>query len=181
MTRALPHSLAAALALAAAGCTADPPAACPGEKVAAFAFAGTRTSAADPLLAGLDPVPAVTDCGSPLAYPAAVSFSGTLSAGTGSTGALCRGSGPVLRGSRSGARWTVEESTDGAVLAACGSTCGATLRVVVAGDVTLDPGGVPTAFDGALLEVLTPSAGDCGGCALPCAGRYALTGTPEAG
>jgi hypothetical protein len=180
VTRVLPLSHAAALALAAAACTADPPPTCPGEKVAAFEFAGARTTAADPLLAGLDPVSGVTDCGTPLAYPAAVSFSGTLSAGTGSTGALCRVSGPILHGSRSGDRWTVEESTDGAVLAACGPTCGATLRVVVEGDVVLDPGGVPTAFEGALVEVLTPSAGDCGGCALPCAGRYALTGTPEA-
>jgi hypothetical protein len=142
--------------------------------VGVFRFQGALVADAP----GLDPEPSLTTCSFDPGFPTSVGFSGTLAGDVdGSAAALCR-DGPVMFGTHSGARWTVEISTDGAVLGSCGPTCGARSRTIVAGDVGPDPS-APTTFQGALVEQLTPSAGDCGGCVLPCAARYALTGTTQ--
>jgi hypothetical protein len=130
----------------------------------------------DPLPPTLDPNPDLTTCVAldPV-FPTTVDFVGTLAADPdGSAAALCR-DGPVFFGTREGSRWKVDIESDGAVLGSCGPTCVARSRTFVWGDVSFDPTG-PTSFDGALVEQLTRSAGDCGAC-LPCAARYTLTGT----
>jgi hypothetical protein len=176
---------AALLALAAllASCSSETTESCPAGVVATLAFSGELTAGAG-LSPGLDPDPAMTDCdAAKLGFPsvenrADLAFRGTLATdGTGASGALCRAGAPILFGTRAGPRWTVEEATDGAVLGACGPTCAARSRVVIAGDLAPDPTPV---FTGALVEQLTPAAGNCGGCVLPCAARYQLTGAEEA-
>jgi hypothetical protein len=172
----VPRALAAALALLLASCTEESEEACPGEVVSQLAFAGASVAAGQ-LGEGLDPEPALTDCSAAMAFPPTLAFGASLAVdGTGSAGALCRGDGAVLFGTRIGDRWVVEESSDGAVLGGCDPTCAARSRVVVAGD--LDPG--RTSFSGALVEQLTAAGGSCGACVLPCAARYALTGAAEA-
>jgi hypothetical protein len=173
-SRAAPLVLATLLA----SCTAEAETSCPGETVGVFAFTGTSPPLAASA-AELDPDPSLTTCAVALGFPATVAFDGTLAADpVGSAAALCR-SGPVFFGTHTGARWDVEAASDGAVLAACGSTCAGHSRTIVRGDVGPDPS-APTSFQGALVEQLTASGGDCSGCALPCAARYALTGTAEA-
>lgn len=171
----------AAVALAAfllAACDDQGAPECPGEPVASFHFVGTRVAAGDPSIA-LDPVPATADCDAALGYPDSVDFYGTLSAdAAGPAGALCRSPGPVLFGQRTGDRYLLEASAEGAVLGeACTGTCSAGLRLLVAGDV-LREGGAAVSFAGVLVEVMSALPGSaCGTCALPCAARYALTGT----
>jgi hypothetical protein len=170
-------ALLAAAALAVA-CSTETPQSCPGEAVAEFTFGGAATTAA--ALAELDPDPALTDCPAALGFPPVLrSFGGTLAAddasSASSAGALCRSRGPHLFGTRTGRRFRVETSSAGAVLAACGPTCATTLQIVISGDV-LPELAAPQEFRGALVERL--SAGDgCDACTLPCAARYALTGT----
>jgi hypothetical protein len=169
------------LLLAVASCDSPATPACPGEAVARFAFDGEEATSTTPLAAGLDPEPALTDCPPELEFPAAVRLVGTLSADpAGSAGALCRSTGAIMYGTRTGPRWEVETASDGAVLARCGLTCVARSRTVVAGDVLPDPG-APTSFQGALVEQLSVPRTDvdCHLCALPCAKRYVLTGAAE--
>lgn len=152
-----------------AACAPEPTASCPGEPVGIFAFT-----------AGLDPDPALTDCAAAMKFPPSLSFRGTLSADpTGPAAALCRSDGPVLFGTRSGTRWEIVNEADGAVLGGCSPTCAAHSRVVITGDVVPDAS-APTGFTGVLVEELTVTDGACGACVLPCAARYALTGTAEA-
>jgi hypothetical protein len=168
--------LAPALLLLAA-CTSQASQVCPGQPVGRFTFEATlATTTALP--AGLDPDPALTDCAAALGYPPSIGpFGATLSSeATGSAGALCPSSGPVLFGTCSGSRWVVAAGSDGAVLAGCGSTCMAREQTVITGDVLPDPS-TPAAFQGSLVEQLTPTDGDCSACALPCAARYTLAGT----
>jgi hypothetical protein len=188
-------ALAALLALAAA-CDAEKTQTCPGEPVAALTFGGTRVSAGDPALAGLDPVPALADCvpaavGDPCLAPETPTcetlpaFAATLSDAGAEAAALCRTTGIVLLGRWTGARVVVEAGNEGAVLGACSTTCTASLRLVVAGDVAGVPPD-PLTFHGALVEVLTRTGGDCDAC-LPvvpgdpavraCAARYLIDGT----
>jgi hypothetical protein len=181
---------AAAFALAAsalAACSGSPGQQCPGEPVAHFTFTGARIYLGDAALAGLDPVPAIPDCSTavgPPPYPDTLpGFDATLAADASTqAAALCRPRGIVLFGQRSGTRYSVEGSTDGAVLASCSPTCSAELRLIVAGDVAVAPDGTPTGFQGILIEVMSLVAGDCGTCLPPpanaCAARYTLTGTP---
>lgn len=170
MTRAVP---ALPLLLLLAACNAAPSGACPGDAVAAFDFTGTQARAGD-LGAGLDPVPAVSDCPQAVGFPAAIGFSGTLTAIGASGAALCRQGATNLTGTRADSRWTVRSESSGAVLGGCGATCTAGSRVTVTGDLTPDAT-APTGFSGAVVEELSFDAGDCGSCALPCAGRYVLT------
>lgn len=172
--------------MAAAGCN-DTGEECPGDLIADFFFAGPRIFLGDPALPGLDPVPAVSDCGvnvGPPPYPPQLEgFRATLSAGPSSqAAALCRPRGGVLFGQRSGSRYAVETSSAGAVLATCSASCAAALRLVVVGDVLTGAGGEPEAFQGVLVEVMTRVDGDCGTClpepARACAARYALQGSP---
>jgi hypothetical protein len=72
----------------------------------------------------------------------------------------------------------VEASSPGAVLEACGPTCAATSRLVIVGDVLPDLES-PQEFRGGLVEQLSASEGSCDACVLPCAARYALTGTVQ--
>jgi hypothetical protein len=140
--------------------------------VGAFSFAGAL---ATEVAAGLDPDPDLTTCSWDPGFPSSVSFPGTLAGDLdGAAAALCR-DGPAYFGTHAGARWTVEAISEGAVLGSCGPTCAARARTVVTGDLLPDPS-APTEFRGALVEQLTSSAGDCGGCFLPCAARYELTG-----
>jgi hypothetical protein len=175
--------LAAALALSlAAACTREEEAAdCPGEPVATFAFAGTLVAAGDPATGWEPPsTSGYADCPAEW-FPAALpGFEGTLSADPEApAAALCRTSGTVLYGPRSGDRYDLETSTDGAVLGQeCAATCNAALRLVVSGEVVRDAG-APSSFTGVLVEVMSAAQGsNCGSCALPCAARYALAGTP---
>jgi hypothetical protein len=170
-----------ALALLLAACTSDEAESCPGAPVAQLTFEGQQAAA--PLPEGLDPDPALTACAPAIGFPESLPFSGTLAADPGaSTAALCR-EGRVFFGTRDGARWSVETSADGAVLSGCGSSCVARSRTVLRGDVGPDPE-APTTFAGALVEQLSLDpgrpAGECGGCELPCAGRYTLTGAVQA-
>jgi hypothetical protein len=173
-------ALLAALSVAAA-CSPDAQQSCPGEAVGDFTFAATL--APGPLPEGLDPEPALTDCTALDFPPALAPFKGTLAtdatAPPTSAGALCRSTGHVLFGTRTGRRWKVQTSSGGAVLDACGPTCAATSLVVIQGDVLPDLASADE-FRGALVEKLTRSEGDCSACALPCAARYDLVGTAEA-
>jgi hypothetical protein len=175
-----PLALCAALL---AACGGEDAAECPGEAVATFAFGGTKVDASDPAIAGVDPVPATPDCGTSVGHPAAGEplplFEATLSAGPASeAAALCTTRGVVLFGQRTGDRYVVETATSGAVLSACGTSCTAAMRVLVAGDV-VRADGAAVAFGGVLVEVMTAQDGAaCGPCVLPCAARYALAGTP---
>lgn len=172
------------LLCALAGCS-DPPAQdCPGAPVAQLHFQGLRLFQGDAALDGLDPVPATPDCttsdSDPLPFPSTLPpFDGLLAADPSTQiAALCRQRGFVLFGQRSGTRYTVENTTDGAVLGSCSETCTAALRLVVIGDVIAE-GAAPPTFSGVLIEVMTKvGAGDCGACPLAdgCAARYGLTG-----
>lgn len=176
-TAALSTLLALAPILAA--CSSAEGASCPGEPVASLSFSATAVPSGDPALDGLDPAPALPDCDAALGFPADLELRGTLARATaGGGGALCRPSGRILFGSQVGDRWQVEDESTGAVLDGCNATCGASSRTVIAGDV-LREDGEPTGFRGALVEVLTPDDPACGTCVLPCAARYALTGTVE--
>jgi hypothetical protein len=169
-------ALLSAVALAAA-CSTETPQSCPGEVVGVFAFEGTLATT---LAEGLDPQPLLPDCAPVLPFPATLpKFGGTLAADPGgSGGALCRPLGPHLLGTHAGQRFVVATSSGGAVLGACGPTCAATSRLVIAGDVLPDLES-PQEFQGALVEQLTVSEGSCDACVLPCAARYRLTGTVE--
>jgi hypothetical protein len=166
----------AALLLAAAlgACTSESDPSCPGTPLGQFAFTGALGTEVE---AGLDPDPDLTTCSFDPAFPTTIRFSATLAHNTaGSAAALCR-EGTVFFGTRSGESWRVELASGGAVLGACGATCVARARTVVAGVAGPDPA-APVEFQGALVEQLTRDGGDCGAC-LPCAGRYALTGARE--
>lgn len=179
---AAPALLAAVLLLA---CGDASPQTCPGVPVARFSFTGVKVAAGDPSLGTLDPVPAIPDCGpqvGPPSYPASIGpFEATLAADPSTQAAtLCRETGIVLYGDRSGSRYEVEGGTEGAVLASCSPTCDAAMRLVVAGDVIADATGAPASFTGVLVEVMSLVNGDCGAClpapAFACAARYVLTG-----
>lgn len=171
-----PAPLALAALLLVAACD-EAPQECPGTEVASFQFGGTKVSAGDPTLAGLDPAPALPDCVPEVGYPSTLGpFTGTLSAGpTPQAAALCRPPARVMFGQRTGDRFVVETTTDGAVLRGC-EGCPARLRLVIAGDVLPGAPSPATGFQGALVEVLTAADGACGTCVLPCAARYHLTG-----
>jgi hypothetical protein len=178
----VPRRRALALAVVLACTGEDRPASCPGEPVAIFRFEGTLVGAGDAAIAGLEPpsTSGTPDC--PAAwFPAQLAgFEGTLAADPASpAAALCRTPGTVLYGPRTGDRFALETTTDGAVLGEqCAPTCSARLRLLVVGDV-LRAGGEAVSFAGVLVEVMSAAAGgDCGACTLPCAARYALVGTP---
>jgi hypothetical protein len=185
--RPAPALLAAMVLLAA--CAEDDDPECPGERVAAFRFTGTLVAAADPAAAALDPVPATADCGPQLGYLEALPpMEGTLAADpSGNAAALCRPSGNVMFGQRSGLRFEVETGTTGAILGGCSPSCAAAMRLVITGDVLLDDEGAPRAFEGLLVEELRHVDGDCGSCLAPvegsvpprsaCAARYAIVGS----
>jgi hypothetical protein len=172
----------ALVALVAAGaCTSDSAEECPGEAVATLAFTGVRVSqgALDP---ALEPDPAAPDCEAGLGYPAELApFTGAVSTDPASgTAALCRtgeGAQP-LYGTLASGRLAVETATDGAVLGSpCAEGCVATLALALRG--SFSGTGPELRFDGAVVERLAVRAGAaCGGCALPCAARYAVTGLP---
>lgn len=177
MRRPVRLALVLVLPIALAACADEDAAVCPGEPVATFHFAGTKVAAGDP---ALDPAPDVPDCTDDLGFPAAIAFQGTLAADPASSaGTLCRAQGPVLFGTRAGDHFAVETSTDGAVLGEqCAPTCSAGLSLLVTGDV-VRVDGAAASFSGLLVEVMSAAAGSaCGACALPCAARYALEGTP---
>ncbi len=189
MARAHPAAPAALAALGAAAleaCSSAPAVECPGTALAQLSFAAARAAAGDAGVAPLDPVPDLPDCGASVgAFPAALGgFQATLAYDAGSgVAALCRQPpNEVLYGTRAGTRFSLDATTDGAVLAGCAAACNAVLSAVVVGDATLDPGGAVTAFDGALFEVFTPvAASECGSCfAAPpgaCVARYVLHGS----
>jgi hypothetical protein len=160
------------LAAALAACTSESDPSCPGTPLGQFAFVGGLATEVE---GGLDPDPALTSCAFDPAYPTTIRFAATLAHDPGgSAAALCR-EGTVFFGTRTGESWRVELSSGGAVLGACGATCVARARTVVAGVAGPDPA-APVEFQGALVEQLTQDGGDCGAC-LPCAGRYTLAGT----
>lgn len=178
MTRAV---LLCGLALAVA-CSTETSPPCPGAVVGVFTF-GPATLATTALPPRLDPEPLPSDCPSALRFPATIPpFRATLAAArsTGAEGgaALCRADGAHLLGRHAGPRVEVATSSGGAVLGACGSTCAATSRLVIWGEVRPDLE-TPQEFQGALVEVLSASDGSCDLCALPCAARYVLAGTAE--
>jgi hypothetical protein len=162
-----------------ASCTSEAaPPICPGEEVAQLSFEFVPATAA--LAAGLDPYGNVTDCPSTLVAPEPRRFAATLSAEpAGTAGALCRSTGAIMYGTRTGSRWEVALGSDGAVLAPCGATCAARSDTSVRGDVAPEPD-APTSFTGALVEKFSRTDGECGSCPLPCAVRYDLTGAAEA-
>ncbi len=173
MTRTALLAFAASLL---AGCTTNDTASCPGGPVGSFSFTGTKVAAGTLAPPDLDPDPKLPDCSAAVGFPAELTFSGELSSdATGTAGVLCRAGGATLFGMRSGTRWVVEDSSDGAVLGGCDPTCAAHSRVVISGDVVPDAVS-PTGFQGALVEQLSVTGGTCGAC-LPCATRYTLIGT----
>jgi hypothetical protein len=167
--------LALALAALLAACGSEESPSCPGAPVGRFSFSATLAAEVE---AGFDPDPSLTACAFDPGFPGALRFGGTLARNPeSSSAALCRND-VVFFGTRAGERWDVEISSDGAVLPSCGATCLARSRSFVKGLAGPDPE-APTEFGGALVEQLTASAGDCGRCVLPCAGRYTLSGVSE--
>jgi hypothetical protein len=179
MSPAVTRSALLLLVLVLASCTSEAaPPICPGEEVARLSFAFEPASG--PLADGLDPEVNVTDCPASLAAPEPGRFAATLSAEPGGTaGALCRSTGAIMYGTRTGSRWEVALGSAGAVLAPCGATCAARSDQSIRGDVAPDPD-APTSFTGALVERFSRTDGECGSCPLPCAVRYDLTGSAEA-
>lgn len=174
MRRPAPLGLALAVALALAGlagCASSPGEPCPGELLAALRVEGVRDDAG-------------TGCVSPpdggWSAPAALApFDATFrwDAETG-TLAYCAG-GPhaaVLRGTRDGDHLRAAVTVPGAVLGRCAATCLPLMTVEIEGDLS-GGGGAPLAFAGTLTETFDGGAGPCGACQLPCASRYAVTGT----
>jgi hypothetical protein len=177
--RAAASSLAALAAILLAACGSGAGSTCPGAPVAVLRFVGQHVVLGDPSLTpDLDPDTTVPDCEAALAYPDVLpGFVATLSADARTrVAALCRPEDVVLLGQRSGDRLTVETRTDGAVLGGCAPNCSAEIRVVVTGDLLSTDGA--TTFRGSLVEITAQAGGSCGTCALPCAARYSLTGTP---
>lgn len=150
--------------------------------MARLEISGPR-AAAGTLGAGLDPDPALPDCGEGIPYPDPLPpFTATISTDPASgTAALCRTDPEAeqLFGTlASGGRLDVSASTEGAVLGdPCAAACVATMTLTVRG--TLSGQGASLRLDGAVVERLAPRAGaDCGSCVLPCAARYAAAGVP---
>jgi hypothetical protein len=190
-----------AFGLSTLACASSDTGQCPGATVAVFRLKGPIVYKGDPEIAGLDPVPGLPDCtpdpfdsDAPIRYPHLLPpFDAKLAADPVTTAAaLCRSNGIVYSGERSGASHYAVEADAGPAAPCTNSTnslCAATMRVIMAGDVVLDPGGVPQGFEGILVEVLTQEAGACDACLPPvpdavppvlaCAARYALTGTPR--
>ena len=177
-----PRALAVAVAVAL-GCGGADQEACPGEPIGAFAFQARRVDAAtacvtDPPGGWASAVPATIP--GALAEDPAATFPATLSQQPSQgTAALCTGRslGAVLFGTRAGDHVHVEASAGSAVLAACASTCSATLTVVVDGDLAPATAGAPIGFQGTLVERMDATGGGCGPCTLPCTSTYALEGT----
>lgn len=175
--------LAIALAALALACGARTEEECPGQPLAAFAFQAHRVDDATACVAGPDggwvsAVPATIP--EALATDPAATFGATLSFEPAQgLAALCTGRslGAVLVGTRVGDHVRVEASAGSAVLAACASTCSATLTVVVEGDLTAASGATPATFAGTLVERMDAAGGSCAPCTLPCTATYALTGT----
>ena len=175
---------AAPLALAAllAACDGPSGASCPGQRVAALHFTGTRVARGDGGIAGLDPAEALPDCAPDVGYPAVGEplppFDAVLAQDpVTAAAAMCRGGGVVLYGERTGTRYTVETGTPGAVLGTCAATCTAALRLVIAGDVAGDASGAVIGFKGGLFETMSALEGSvCGACTLPCQARYTVSG-----
>ncbi len=198
-----PAVLALALSgLAALACGSRDVAQCPGNTVAVFRLKGPIVYRGDASLAALDPDVAaelenLPDCTPDPFLPGAIGyphllppFEAKLAADpAGSAAALCRPNGVVYSGARTGATHYAFEADASPAAPCASSVCAATLRVIVAGNVSVDGGGAPQGFDGVLVEVLTQQAGACDGClppvpnasppALACAARYALSGTPR--
>lgn len=175
-----PCALAAVLALAC-GTTAEEE--CPGVPLATYAFQAQRLDAATACAAGPDggwasavpaTIPATLAEDPAATFPAALSFDETQG-----LAALCTGKslGAVLVGARTGDHLRVEASAGSAVLAACASTCSATLTVIVEGDLVAATDTAPAGFTGTLVERMDAAGGDCGGCTLPCTATYALEGS----
>jgi hypothetical protein len=191
--RSAPAALSlAAFAVLASACTAPETASCPGTRLADLRLEGTLVLNGDARVDALDPVKDLPDCtpdaSALIQFKEALPpFDARLSAGPeADAAALCRTNGSIYAGTRSGASYAVEAAAEGAVV--CNSACAVTLRVVVKGDLAVDADGAPTAFSGALFEVLTEEGGACDAC-LPvvpasnppsraCAARYALSGAP---
>ncbi len=184
MPRRSVHTARCALALAAVlGCGGDDQEACPGEPIAAFAFQARRVDASTACVAGppggwAAAVPATLPA--TLADDPTAAFAATLSQQPAEgAAALCTGRalGAVLSGTRAGDHVHVEASAGSAVLAACASTCSATLTVIVDGDLAPATAGAPAGFTGTLVERMDAAGGACGPCTLPCTATYALAGT----
>lgn len=175
-----PCALAAVLALAC-GSTAEEE--CPGQPLGAYALQARRVDAATACVAGPDggwasAVPATIPA--TLAQDPTATFSATLSFDEAQgLAALCTGRslGAVLVGARTGDHLRVEASAGSAVLAACASTCSATLTVIVEGDLAAATDTAPAAFAGTLVERMDAAGGGCGACTLPCTATYALEGS----
>lgn len=161
---------ALALAVLLASCTSEEEPSCPGTPFAQLAFVGSLVSG--PLEAGLDPQQDLTTCSFDPGFQSTIRFAATLAGDPeGTAAALCASS--IYFGTRAGARWRVESTSDGAVLGGCNS-CLARSRTIVTGDAGPDPS-APAEFRGALVEQLTPTT-ECRGCTIPCAARYTLVG-----
>jgi hypothetical protein len=167
-------SLAALLA-ALAACQSAGTAPCPGAPVGTFALTGTRNLEPDPR------APQVPACGSDAGYGAAldtIALTGTV-ASEGGAAWFCTGRRHAnqLAGTRSGSEVELETTVTGAVLSACGASCAARVTAILRGTLGTAADGAPT-FTGTWIERLAADAGAaCGTCALPCDGRYDVTGT----
>lgn len=173
-------ALAAVLAL---GCGSTAEEKCPGEPLGGYALQARRVDDATACAAGPEggwasAVPATIPA--TLAEDPTATFSATLSydAGQG-LAALCTGRslGAVLVGARTGDHLRVQASAGSAVLAACASTCSATLTVIVEGDLVAATATSPATFAGTLVERMDAAGGACGACTLPCIATYALEGS----
>ncbi len=140
---------------------------CPGQPLAVLAFAAT-SGASDA-------------CG--VAAGTAIPFTATLTVDPGGSAAwLCtekRLSAPLqgtLEGDHLHASLVPEGA--GAVIAACGSNCAASVTEIVDGTV-IRSGGAVTGFDGTLEDdVAAATPGTCGACGDACAVTYTLVSPP---
>jgi len=169
--------LTAALGLAAAGgCEAARTRICEGDPVGStLTFHG-------------EPVP--DDAGCPFAPDAGITFTGTVTFGSGTSALLCidRNDAQPLRGTHDGDHLVVS-SDAGAANVGSGCACDVLVAESVEGDLVRGDGGSAAGFTGELRNALSPAdagascepdAGTPGApprCGVPCNLRWQLTGS----
>ncbi|MGC4000574.1 MAG: hypothetical protein QM767_25265 [Anaeromyxobacter sp.] len=178
-------ALAAVAALAlAAGCAPREPEGCPGRTFARLRLAGPLVSGAclaDPGGGWEVPASYPEDPNPDDAVVPTILGTFALDEGSGET-LFCSGHrlAAPLRGPRDGDHVRLEVTLQGAVLAACASTCEPLTTVVLDGTLTGTAGGGATGFEGTLTETQhdAPPASDgsdaCAPCQLPCTTIYSL-------
>jgi len=163
-----------AAAMLAGACAPDAPR-CPGQSEGTFLLRATRATAAcsagEPA-GGYDTL-----------YPPQLDFTATVTfASEGSGAAVCttRPGAEPLTGTHQGDLVSVTLRTSGAVLGACGATCGVSVTQELTGTLVRGPtSGDATGFTGTLTDrAEVAGGGACAPCTPPCSATYALALAP---